>query len=164
MNYTSPRAARSPSLARLPPLTALRAFVVAAKYSSFVRAAEELHVTPAAIGQQIRQLEAHLGCSLFERNGRALRLTDDGNAVLPGLSEGFERIIEALARLAAAESSGLLTVSVTPWMPSMNGGPKPLPVLRPPQAVWRSRRPLCPMLRPDRNAFTPGTMSEVPGC
>lgn len=114
MNYTSPRPARSPTLARLPPLTALRAFVVAAKYSSFARAAEELHVTPAAIGQQIRQLEAHLGCALFERNGRTLRLTDDGSAVLPGLSEGFERIIEALTRLAADESSGLLTVSVTP--------------------------------------------------
>lgn len=114
MNYTSPRQARAPTLARLPPLTALRTFVVAAKYSSFVRAAEELHVTPAAIGQQIRQLEAHLGCPLFERNGRSLRLTDDGSAVLPGLSEGFERIIEAVARLASAERGGLLTVSVTP--------------------------------------------------
>ena len=116
MNYASPRQgrARAPTLSRLPPLTALRAFVVAAKYASFVRAAEELHVTPAAIGQQIRQLEAHLGCTLFERNGRNLRLTDDGGAVLPGLSEGFERIIEALARLAASEFAGLLTVSVTP--------------------------------------------------
>jgi len=114
MNYLSPRQVRTPTLAQLPPLTSLRAFVVAAKYSSFVRAAEELHVTPAAIGQQIRQLEAHLGCVLFERNGRALRLTDEGGAVLPGLSDGFERIVEALARLVSAETGGLLTISVTP--------------------------------------------------
>lgn len=114
MNYMSPRQVRIPTLARLPPLKSLRAFVVAAKYSSFVRAAQELHVTPAAIGQQIRQLEAHLGCVLFERNGRASRLTDEGSALLPGLSDGFERIVEALARLVSAETSGLLTVSVTP--------------------------------------------------
>jgi len=103
-----------PTLSRLPPLTSLRAFVVAARHLSFVRAAEELHVTPAAIGQQIRQLEAHLGCALFERNGRSLRLTDHGGAVLPGLTDGFERIIGAIAHLASAQTGGPLTVSVTP--------------------------------------------------
>jgi LysR family transcriptional regulator, glycine cleavage system transcriptional activator len=114
MNYAPPRLVGLLTLSRLPPLTALRAFVVAAKHLSFARAAEELHVTPAAIGQQIRQLEAHLGCALFERNGRYLRLTDQGDAVLPGLADGFERLVDALTRLPASESSGPLTVSVTP--------------------------------------------------
>ncbi|HCJ73271.1 MAG TPA: LysR family transcriptional regulator, partial [Agrobacterium sp.] len=44
---------RLPTLSRLPPLTALRAFVVAARHASFSRAAEELHVSTAAIGQQV---------------------------------------------------------------------------------------------------------------
>lgn len=114
MNYTSPRPMLIPTLSRLPPLTALRAFVAAARHLSFVRAAEELHVTPAAIGQQIRQLEAHLGRSLFERNGRSLNLTEHGVALLPGLADGFERIIEAIAQLSSTQSSGPLTVSVTP--------------------------------------------------
>ncbi len=104
----------SPTLSRLPPLTSLRAFVAAARHLSFVRAAEELHVTPAAIGQQVRQLEAHLDCALFERQGRSLRLTDAGHALLPGLTDGFERLIGAIAHLASARSGGLLTVSVTP--------------------------------------------------
>jgi len=109
-----PRGARYATLSRLPPLTSLRAFAVAAKHLSFARAAAELHVTAAAVGQQIRQLEAHLGCALFERNNRALRLTAPGHALLPGLSEGFERIVEALALLATDEAGGPLTVSVTP--------------------------------------------------
>ena len=45
----------------LPPLTALRAFEVAARLSSFTRAARELHVTPAAVSHQIRGLETYLG-------------------------------------------------------------------------------------------------------
>jgi LysR family transcriptional regulator, glycine cleavage system transcriptional activator len=106
--------ASPPRLSRLPPLTALRAFVVAARHLSFARAAEELHVTPAAVGQQIRQLEAHLGCSLFDRNGRGLRLSDAGSALLPGLSEGFERIVEALAQMSSRAAARPLTVSVTP--------------------------------------------------
>ena len=58
---------RLPTLSRLPPLTALRAFVVAARHASFSRAAEELHVSTAAIGQQVRILETHLGQTLFSR-------------------------------------------------------------------------------------------------
>ncbi|HEV8026237.1 MAG TPA: transcriptional regulator GcvA [Stellaceae bacterium] len=101
-------------LSRLPPLTALRAFVVAARHLSFARAAEELRVTPAAVGQQIRQLEAHLGCSLFDRNSRGLRLSEAGSALLPGLSEGFERILEAVAQMSSRATARPLTVSVTP--------------------------------------------------
>jgi LysR family transcriptional regulator, glycine cleavage system transcriptional activator len=103
-----------PRLSRLPPLTALRAFVVAARHRSFARAADDLHVTPAAVGQQIRQLEAHLGCSLFDRNGRGLRLSDAGTALLPGLTEGFERIVDAVAQMSSRASARPLTVSVTP--------------------------------------------------
>lgn len=102
------------TISRLPPLNALRAFVVAAKHLSFSRAAEELSVTPAAVSQQVRQLEDHLGCALFRRTSRQLLLTDEGQACLPGLAEGFEHLIEALAALDAVGEGGVLTVSVAP--------------------------------------------------
>ena len=59
-------------LNRLPPLNALRAFEVVARHLSFARAAEELHVTKAAVAQQVRALEQDVGARLVERNGRGL--------------------------------------------------------------------------------------------
>ena len=105
--------AMAPSLSRLP-LTALRAFVVAARHLSFARAAAELHVTPAAISQQIRQLEEQLGRLLFRREAKQLYLTDAGQACLPGLTEGFERLLEALTLLEEPGDRRVLTVSVAP--------------------------------------------------
>ncbi len=60
---------------RLPSLTALRAFEVAARHLSFAQAAAELHVTPAALSFQIKNLETHLGTPLFVRLNRAVELT-----------------------------------------------------------------------------------------
>jgi LysR family glycine cleavage system transcriptional activator len=102
------------SLSRLPPLNSLRAFVVAAKHMSFSKAAGELHVTPAAISQQIKQLEDQLGCELFRRSNRNLVLTDEGQACMPGLADAFERIVQALEQIDAAGQAGPLTVSVAP--------------------------------------------------
>jgi len=102
------------SLSRLPPLNSLRAFVVAARHMSFSKASSELHVTPAAISQQIRQLEEQLGCALFRRSSWALALTEEGQACLPGLAEAFEKIVEALERIDATQEAGPLTVSVAP--------------------------------------------------
>jgi LysR family glycine cleavage system transcriptional activator len=101
-------------LARLPPLNALRAFVAAARHLSFTRAADELAVTPAAVSQQVKLLEAQLGARLFERRSRALVLTAEGTALLPGLADGFDSIVDALARLGARTDEGPLTVSVAP--------------------------------------------------
>jgi LysR family glycine cleavage system transcriptional activator len=121
MSSTIPFPTRTPrrrpvrvSLSRLPPLNSLRAFVVAARHMSFSKASTELHVTPAAISQQIRQLEEQLDCELFLRSGRALVLTEEGHACLPGLTEAFEKIVEALERIDATQETGSLTVSVAP--------------------------------------------------
>ena len=65
---------------RLPPLNALKAFEVAGRHMSFSRAAEELHVTPAAISHQIKALETDLGVKLFRRLNRSLQLTEAGQA------------------------------------------------------------------------------------
>jgi LysR family transcriptional regulator, glycine cleavage system transcriptional activator len=97
---------------RLPPLNALRAFVAAATHLSFAIAARELHVTPAAISHQIKGLEEHLGLRLFRRLARGLELTRPGQALLPKLRQGFDRLAEALAEMRAAEAPGTLAVSV----------------------------------------------------
>ena len=101
-------------LGRLPPLNALRAFVAAARHLSFSRAAEELFVTPAAVSQQVKLLEDHLGHVLFRRTNRALLLTDEGQALLPGLAEAFTLMHHALASLETLDDTGVLTVSMAP--------------------------------------------------
>ena len=74
---------------RLPPLNALKAFESAGRHMSFSRAAEELHVTPAAISHQIKSLESDLGVKLFRRLNRSLRLTEAGQACLPAYLAAF---------------------------------------------------------------------------
>ena len=60
----------------LPSLNGLRAFEAAARHQSFTHAAEELNVTQTAVSHQIKTLEERLGLKLFDRRGRALRLTE----------------------------------------------------------------------------------------
>jgi LysR family transcriptional regulator, glycine cleavage system transcriptional activator len=86
----------------LPPLNALRAFEAAARHLSFKLAAHELHVTPAAVGQQVKALETRLGVPLFERLHKQLVLTAAGQAYLPGISSGFRHIAEATSQLKPA--------------------------------------------------------------
>lgn len=100
--------------ARLPPLNGLRAFEVSARHLSFRKAAAELHVTPAAISQQVRALERQLGLELFHRRVRALELTAAGRAALPHLSEGFERLLAGVEAMHRTRHGELLTVSVSP--------------------------------------------------
>ena len=59
---------------RIYPLNSLRAFEVSARHLSFVKAAEELYVTPAAISHQVKRLEEYLGLQLFRRLSRGLLL------------------------------------------------------------------------------------------
>ena len=64
----------------LPPLDCLRFFEAAARHRSFVRAAEELGVTPPAVAHRIRMLESHLGAELFGRRRRGVHLNRRGRA------------------------------------------------------------------------------------
>ncbi len=99
---------------RLPPLNALKAFEVAGRHMSFSRAAEELHVTPAAISHQIKALESDLGVKLFRRLNRSLQLTEAGQACLPGLRSAFETLASAIARVGDKEDWNMLTISAPP--------------------------------------------------
>lgn len=98
----------------LPPLNALKVFEAAARHMSFTKAAEELHVTPGAVSQQIKTLEDFIGGRLFRRTKRALLLTDAAQASLPILREAFDKLEEAARILTARGDSRRLTVSVAP--------------------------------------------------
>ena len=96
----------------LPPLNALRAFEAAARHLSFKLAAQELHVTPGAIGQQVKALENRLGVQLFEPLHKQLVLTEAAQAFLPEVCAGFRRLADAAARLHPTGSLALLTLGV----------------------------------------------------
>ncbi len=102
----------------LPTLNALRAFEAAARLLSVTKAAEELHVTPAAISHQIKALEEQLGTILFRRENRRLLLTDAGQLLLPGMSDGLDAMAAAVTQVRMAEASPRLSVSTTPSLAS----------------------------------------------
>ncbi|MGN3974070.1 LysR family transcriptional regulator [Tsuneonella sp. SYSU-LHT278] len=93
------------------PLNALRVFDAAARHLSFTRAADELAVTPAAVGQQIRALEDHLGTVLFRRTSKGLELTDEALAGLDALREGFLKFEESVQAMQAGQASDRYTIA-----------------------------------------------------
>lgn len=93
------------------PLNGLRVFDAAARHLSFTRAADELAVTPAAVGQQIRALEDMLGVVLFRRTPRGLELTPEAEAGLPALRSGFLELEESVRAMQAGQSSQHLTIA-----------------------------------------------------
>ncbi len=93
------------------PLNALRVLDAAARHLSFTRAADELAVTPAAVGQQIRALEDTLGVVLFRRTVRGLELTPEADAGLRPLRDGFLQFEEAVRAMQAGQSSKSLTIA-----------------------------------------------------
>jgi LysR family transcriptional regulator, glycine cleavage system transcriptional activator len=93
------------------PLNGLRVLDAAARHLSFTRAADELAVTPAAVGQQIRALEDLLGVVLFRRTTKGLVLTDEASAGLDAIREGFLRFEEGVQAMQAGQSSHVYTVA-----------------------------------------------------
>jgi LysR family glycine cleavage system transcriptional activator len=81
---------------------------------SFSKAADELHVTPAAISHQIHALEQDLGVMLFRRLNRSIELTASAQVLLPGLTEAFAGIQASVGRLRAHNDTGTLTVTASP--------------------------------------------------
>jgi LysR family transcriptional regulator, glycine cleavage system transcriptional activator len=80
---------------RLPPLDSLRVLAACTRHGSFTRAALELKITPAAVSQRIRALEAELGVKLFSRHGPTLTTTDRAKAL-------GQRVEQALSLMRAA--------------------------------------------------------------
>jgi LysR family glycine cleavage system transcriptional activator len=103
------------------PLNGLRVLDAAARHLSFTKAADELAVTPAAVGQQIRALEDLLGVILFRRTPKGLELTNECISGLDSLRSGFLQFEESLRAMQAGQSSNSLTIAAprdftTKWL------------------------------------------------
>jgi LysR family glycine cleavage system transcriptional activator len=97
---------------RLPSLNALKAFEAAGRLLSVTAAADALAVTPSAISRQVRQLEEDLGLPLFKRARTGLVLTEAGVSLLGGLTDGFQRIAQAVDGVRPRPESRVVTVSM----------------------------------------------------
>lgn len=98
---------------QMPSLTSLRAFAATAELRSFSQAARALNVTTAAVAQQVRGLEAHLGLSLVQRDGRGMSLTDDGAQLSAALSDGFAAFLRGLDALRSGGVDRPVRVTLT---------------------------------------------------
>lgn len=98
------RSASVPTRHQLPPLGALRAFDAASRHLSFVRAAEDLSVTPAAVSHQIKLLEHWVGLRLFDRSARGVALTAAGHDYALSVRDVFDRLISTGAAARANRS------------------------------------------------------------
>ena len=98
----------------LPPLNALRAFEAAARHRSIRRAAQELHVTPAAVSQQVKLLEDYLDVKLFDRVKRGLSLTAEAQASVGRLREGFDALASAVELMRAQQGMQSVRVGAAP--------------------------------------------------
>ncbi|MFT2098367.1 LysR substrate-binding domain-containing protein [Marinomonas sp. 2405UD66-6] len=96
---------------RVTHLKATHYFSVACKTLSYTKAAEQLHVSQAAVSQQIRLLEEYLGVALFYRSGREMRLTSQGQALSEHLSLAFDHIERGLESVKLEPIGGTLQVS-----------------------------------------------------
>jgi LysR family glycine cleavage system transcriptional activator len=105
----------------LPPLNALRAFEAAARSGSYVTAAEELGVSPAAVSQQVKNLEAFLGKELFRRYNNRIVLTDAGQTIYSGASNALQSISAFTEQVVSGRARSRLIISTLPsvaerWM------------------------------------------------
>ncbi|MEQ7922549.1 LysR substrate-binding domain-containing protein [Xanthomonas sp. WHRI 1810A] len=90
-----------------PPLKALSCFDAAMRHKSFSLAGDELHVTPGAIGQQVRNLELWLGVTLFIRHIRRIEPTPDGLAYWARIQPALTQIIDASQALRDRHSQNV---------------------------------------------------------
>ena len=129
-------------------MNGLRAFEAAARHGSFTLAAKDLHVTQAAVSQQVRLLEERLGFALFRRHANGLELTDQGRAFQPGLTDAFAMIERLTESVTAMRPGPVLTVGVAPafalhWLiPRLAGFNRRYPEVEVRMATGGARLPL----------------------
>lgn len=103
------------SRTRLPPLNSLRVFHAVIRHRSLREAAEALHVSPQAVGQQIRLLEEALGLVLLEREGRGIRMTETAITLSHYVSAGFAEFEEGIRRVTEARARARINLNVSPY-------------------------------------------------
>jgi LysR family glycine cleavage system transcriptional activator len=94
------------------PLGSLRVFEAVAAHLSFSAAADALNVTPAAVSQQIKTLEAYIQVPLFRRSGRRVEITEEGLELLPAVRAGLEKLEAALQQMKHHRRAGPLQISL----------------------------------------------------
>lgn len=100
---------------RLPSLNQLRAFEAAARHESIKIGAEELCVTPAAVGHQIKGLELDLNTALFQRKTRKIVLTAEGRALAEQVGKALDSIEHAVAQARTSDLTGTLKITIAPF-------------------------------------------------
>lgn len=100
---------------KLPSLTALRSFDATARAKSFSGAARSLNVTHAAVAQQVRALEEHLGLQLLERSPQGVSLTSHGQELAQALATGFSAIEEGVNTLKEKDQNRPIRVTTTAY-------------------------------------------------
>ncbi len=113
-------------MSRLPPFIALRALEAAARHRSYSRAAQELHVTHAAVSHQIRRLEEELGLTLFHRRGNAMQPTPPALQLAGRIAQAIGMLTSAVEEVAVQATGGPLVISSEPgiarlWLSSRFG-------------------------------------------
>lgn len=100
---------------RLPSLNALRAFHAVVRHKSFRQAADELLVTPQAVGQQIKLLEDTLQVTLFERKGRSIELTQSAILLAHYVEAGFDEFAEGVRRVTKSTYRDRINLNASPY-------------------------------------------------
>lgn len=100
---------------RLPSLNQLRAFEAAARHESIKRGADELCVTPAAVGHQIKALEQWLNTTVFFRKTRKIVLTEEGRMLAEKVGSALDQLERAVEHARRPEMGGTLKITVAPF-------------------------------------------------
>ncbi|MBV7300041.1 LysR substrate-binding domain-containing protein [Enterovibrio paralichthyis] len=104
----------------IPPVKTLMTFTVVAQTLSFSKAAVLLNLTQSAISKQILQLEAQIGCTLFERSGGKIELTEMGRRYLPSVVEALENLQHATSNIMQTpHTKSRIALSLPPSVASM---------------------------------------------
>ncbi len=101
-------------LLKLPPLNALKAFEIAARTGSYVAAANELRVSPAAVSQQVRKLEQYFDKKLFVRYNNRIVLTDAGTTIYTNSAPALQELSNVTRQVLEGSARSRLVVSVLP--------------------------------------------------
>lgn len=99
---------------QLPFMNGIKAFEATARHGSLAKAAEELHVTPAAVSRMVRLLEQRLDVALFHRSANRLVPTPAGQLYQAGLTRLFDQLVDLTDRVTRLAERRVLTVGAGP--------------------------------------------------
>lgn len=114
---------------RLPPLTAIEAFVQVARLGSVKAAAQELALSAPALSRRVQALERFIGRSLFDRRHQAMQLNSDGERLIAQIAPALDSLSDAVETMTSGTDVVRLRLGVLPLFAAQRLFPK-LPGLR----------------------------------